>query len=315
MSTSSWHEQATVFECGGDRLIGIVTATARPIETGVVIIVGGPQYRAGSHRQFTLLARQLAEQGIASFRFDYRGMGDSEGEMRNFEAIDEDIRAAIETFMAHVASVKEVVLWGLCDAASAALYYGHTDARVSGMVLLNPWVHSEAGAARVRLKHYYLARLLSKSFWAKLISGKIRIGETIGDLKKSTRNASNENVGHTAPTDAPRHGGPGYIDRMLDDLKRFSGRVQVILSGNDLTAQEFIELTSNDKRWKPVCDGVNISRMFIPGANHTFSSSNWRRQVSEGTANWIKKKLIMGNRKTAINRPTIPTAGFARNNR
>jgi alpha/beta superfamily hydrolase len=49
----------------------------------VLVIVGGPQYRAGSHRQFTLLARSLAEQGFAVLRFDYRGMGDSTGAMRD----------------------------------------------------------------------------------------------------------------------------------------------------------------------------------------------------------------------------------------
>jgi len=299
MSTPNWHERPTVFECNGDRLIGIVTEPAHPIETGVVIIVGGPQYRAGSHRQFTLLARQLAEQGIASIRFDYRGMGDSEGAFRNFEAIDEDIRAAIETFMAHAPSIKQVVLWGLCDAASAALYYGHTDARVNGMVLLNPWVHTETGAARARLKHYYLSRLLSKAFWAKLISGKVRLGESIGDLKKSTQQAGGDNARCPAPVGDPRHGSPGYIERMRDGLKRFPGRVQIILSGNDLTAQEFIELTRNNKRWKSACADVKISQMLIAEANHTFSSSDWRRLVSEGTGKWINKEAAHNGKRNS----------------
>jgi uncharacterized protein len=290
MSTPSWHERPTVFECDGDRLIGIIAQPEQPIETGVVIIVGGPQYRAGSHRQFTLLARQLAEQGIASIRFDYRGMGDSEGVFRNFEAIDEDIRAAIETFMAHAPSIKQVVLWGLCDAASAALYYGHTDPRVKGLILLNPWVHTDAGAARARLKHYYLARLLNKAFWAKLISGKVRLAESIGDLGKSTRIAANNNVGHTAPTGDPRHGSPGYIDRMLDGLTKFPGKVQVILSGNDLTAQEFLQLTTTDKHWKKASADAGVRHVNLPDANHTFATCAWREMVAECTEHWIKGK-------------------------
>jgi len=31
-------------------------------------------------------------------RFDYRGMGDSEGEARTFESVQDDIRIAIDTF-------------------------------------------------------------------------------------------------------------------------------------------------------------------------------------------------------------------------
>lgn len=289
MSTQNWHERPTVFECDGDRLIGIMAQPVQPIETGVVIIVGGPQYRAGSHRQFTLLARQLAEQCIASIRFDYRGMGDSEGEMRNFEAIDADIKAAIDSFTTQTPGIKQIVLWGLCDAASAALYYGHSDPRVKGMILLNPWVHTEVGAARARLKYYYLARLLSKAFWAKLLSGKVRIGETIGDLSKSTQQACTDNAGCPASTGDLRHGSPGYIERMLDGMKLFQGNIQIILSGSDLTAQAFIELKQSDKNWKKTCSTSGIQYANIAGANHTFSSHAWRNEVGLATGVWIKE--------------------------
>jgi hypothetical protein len=46
----------------------------------VVIIVVGPQYRAGLHRQFVSLARTLSTAGFLVLRYDYRGMGDSDGE-------------------------------------------------------------------------------------------------------------------------------------------------------------------------------------------------------------------------------------------
>jgi len=66
----------------------------------VLIIVGGPQYRVGSHRQFVLLARHLAAQGIPVMRFDVRGMGDSKGKPRNFGQLDDDLRAATDCFFA-----------------------------------------------------------------------------------------------------------------------------------------------------------------------------------------------------------------------
>ncbi len=284
MSTQNWNERPAVFECDGDRLIGIITQPAQPIETGVVIIVGGPQYRAGSHRQFTLLARQLAEQGIASIRFDYRGMGDSEGDMRNFEAIDADIKAAIDSFTTQTPGIKQIVLWGLCDAASAALYYGHTDPRVKGMILLNPWVHTEAGAAHARLKHYYLARLLSKAFWTKLLSGKVCIGASLNDVAHSVRHASApENRVPTESVPDPRHGSPDYINRMLKGLELFKGKTQLILSGNDLTAQEFKAIVSADKGWKKAVSKRIVQSREIKSATHTFSSIVWRNEIERIT--------------------------------
>lgn len=288
----TYNEQTFVFECAGDRLIGIATRPERPIETGVIIIVGGPQYRAGSHRQFTLLARQLATQGIASFRFDYRGMGDSEGKMRNFEAIDADIRTAIDAFIVRSSGIKRVVLWGLCDAASAALYYGHTDLRVKSMVLLNPWVHTSAGAARARLKHYYLSRLLSKAFWTKLLSGKVRISASVNDLSTSVRSINPASTNAPDATTDPRHGSTGYIDRMLLGMKQFRGEFQFILSGQDLTAQEFISLTKSNKKWHEALSCCHSSMEILGEANHTFSSNNWRDQVGK----WVIRHVMQGSK-------------------
>jgi hypothetical protein len=89
-------ERALMFECGGETLVGVLAEPASPAMVGVLIIVGGPQYRAGSHRQFVLLSRQLAATGVAAMRFDYRGMGDSTGSPSSFDDVSEDIAAAID---------------------------------------------------------------------------------------------------------------------------------------------------------------------------------------------------------------------------
>src|ERR1700758_722935 len=90
----SYSETALTFLCGGERMLGILSRPDVPATRGVLIMVGGPQYRVGSHRQFLLLARHLAAHGVPALRFDYRGMGDSEGGMRTFEHVEDDLRAA-----------------------------------------------------------------------------------------------------------------------------------------------------------------------------------------------------------------------------
>ena len=119
-------ERAVSFRCADEHLIGVLALPDAAKPVGVVIVVGGPQYRAGSHRQFVLLARAFAAAGYPALRFDHRGAGDATGAMRAFTELDDDIAAAIDE-LCRACALERVVLFGLCDAASAALM--HCDAR------------------------------------------------------------------------------------------------------------------------------------------------------------------------------------------
>lgn len=276
-------EMPVIFECQGQQLLGVIHQCDNMTPTGVVVIVGGPQHRTGSHRQFVLLARHLAERQIASMRFDARGMGDSEGESRCFYEMDDDIRAAIDCFLATCPTLKQVVLWGLCDAASAALFYGYQDRRVKGLILLNPWVFTQQGAAKTYLKHYYLQRLASREFWKKILLFKFDYRNSVGSFLNFLRLA--RSVGQPAAKIADDLPLP---IRMRECLRRFAYPVLLILSGRDLTASEFKETVKADAEWRALLNGSLVSRQDFEAADHTFSSSLWRNQVAEWTSEWIK---------------------------
>lgn len=168
--------------CDGEIFSSTPAQPQPPGTRGVLVIVGGPQYRAGSHRQFTLLARSLAVQGIPVMRFDARGMGDGEGGQRTFEDLADDVRAATDCFMRAVPGLRDVVLWGLCDGAAAAVLHGGSDERIGGLVLLNPWARDEAGLAKAMLKHYYLRRLADPALWRKVFSGRFDVRASAASL-------------------------------------------------------------------------------------------------------------------------------------
>jgi exosortase A-associated hydrolase 1 len=287
MLTMPLNEQAVEFDCAGDELIGVLSASALPASLGVLIVVGGPQYRVGSHRQFTLLARQLAEHGVPTLRFDYRGMGDSEGEVRTFEDVGADIRCAIDRFFASVPGLRHVVLWGLCDGASAALFYAHQDARVRGLVMLNPWVRTEQGVARVHLRHYYVRRLFQASLWQKVARGEFNVRGAVAALGKFAFDAIGRGTSSGTIEESPASEAP-LPDRMEDGLRKFQGRVLLILSGNDLTAQEFKDVVTRSRRWRGLLADERITRKDLPEANHTFARREWRDQVARWTEAWVK---------------------------
>ena len=275
-------EEATQFTCNGDTLVGILALPAEAARTGVVIIVGGPQYRAGSHRQFVLLARALAAAGCAVLRFDARGMGDSSGTQRNFETISDDIAAAISHLQRRVPTVQNVVLWGLCDAAAAALLYCHdsVDARVSGLCLLNPWVRSEASLAKTQVKHYYPDRLKQKDFWRKLLIGKVALGAVSGFVQK-LRQA--RGTATAAAADQP------FQHRMAAAWHGFKGQLLLILSGDDYTAKEFLEYTQTDPTWQGYLAHPGLTRHDLPDVDHTFSGAAACKQVEDLTASWVTR--------------------------
>lgn len=280
----SFEEKPLLFDCEGQTLVGILTLPRSPkVADGVLIVVGGPQYRVGSHRQFVLLSRALGARGIPSMRFDYRGMGDSDGEARSFEALDQDIAAAIDCFVENAPKLRSIVLWGLCDAASAACFYAHRDRRVAGLVLLNPWVRTEAGAAEAYLKTYYLRRLFERSFWSKLLAGRWSPRRALADLIRMLglvfrrgKTASRENDG--MPADLP--------SRMAADLHRAALPLLLILSGRDYVANEFDNVVDKSSVWKAIVAGADVQR--IGSADHTFSRREWRDSVAASTAGWIE---------------------------
>jgi exosortase A-associated hydrolase 1 len=276
-----FEERALAFDCGGDTLVGIASVPGKPCTRGVLIVVGGPQYRVGSHRQFALLARHLAAQGIAAMRFDVRGMGDSEGDERDFEGIQDDIRAALDAFVAALPGMRDVVLWGLCDGASAAALYAPGDARVRGLVLLNPWVRTDDGVARTRLKHHYRDRLHDPEFWRKLARGQFdyvgSIKSMLGLVRAAFGAGSRQQDGATA----------SLPERMRQSLHAFGGQTLLVIGGADLTGREFCDVAGSTPAWKRLSSAPHVAWRRLEEADHTFSRRAWRDQVATWTAEWV----------------------------
>ncbi|CDH43541.1 hydrolase 1, exosortase A system-associated [Candidatus Contendibacter odensensis] len=289
-------ESPLIFECEGAHLLGVLHAGSASATCGMLIVVGGPQYRVGSHRQFVLLARDLAQAGIPVLRFDYRGMGDSEGEFAGFEQIDADIAVAVDAFFAQIPGLREVVIWGLCDAASAALFYAWRDPRITGLVLLNPWLRTEAGQARAYLRHYYLARLINPDLWRKIGRGEFSFATAlrsllalVGQVWRGERGGSQSVVETATAVQTSEPNQPPLPERMADGLRRFKGRALLILSGDDLTAAEFRDTVKASRRWRRLLAQPRVTIREYPAANHTFSCREWRDQVAAWTREWLRK--------------------------
>ena len=275
------HEDLALnFSCEGETLFGILSVPEHPLSRAILLIVGGPQYRVGSHRQFVQFARTLSTAGFPVLRFDYRGMGDSGGAQRHFESIDADICAAIDALQTACPQAQEIVLWGLCDAASAACMYAALDKRVKGLVLLNPWVRNTSSYARTLVKHYYGARLFDRTFWTKLMRGEVAL---VRALIESSRTFLRAAMSRSQPSSRA-----DFQTRMLEGLRAFSGPVLLLMSGRDLTAREFDGLIAENNAWRDILHGSRCLRSDLNDADHTFSSAVWKKQVEDQCIAWLQ---------------------------
>lgn len=278
-------ETPVVINCDGEELIGIVNFPENA-SLGVVFVAGGDQYRVGSHRIFVQLARALAEQGIASLRFDHRGVGDSpKPSGSSFEQLLPDIRAAIKTFSSKCPRVHRFCLAGLCDGASAILIAGHQIQGVGALVLLNPWVHNHDLEARVRLTTYYGSRLRSKNFWGKLFKGQLDLAASIGSLMNYMREFISARL--KKPAELSEQNEIYYVERMCSGAQNFVGPILIVLSGQDLVAQQFKHLASSEKDWKDVLGRDDVEIVGANSADHTFTEINEKAALERIVSNWL----------------------------
>ncbi|MBT9493823.1 MAG: hydrolase 1, exosortase A system-associated, partial [Paucibacter sp.] len=207
----------------------------------------------------------------------YRGMGDSGGALRDFLAVTPDIKSAIDALLATEMHLKRVVLWGLCDGASASLLYcdDTQDDRVCGCVLVNPWVRSSESLARTRVKHYYLQRLKQPEFWKKLFGGHLSIAALKG-FGSNLRLASKA----PAPSLASSR---SFQDRMTSACSNGKRKLQIFLSGNDYTAKEFIDFRQQAPAWRALIKAKHITHLEFNEADHTFSDANLKKLMIDAT--------------------------------
>lgn len=135
-------EEAIQFGPGG-RLAGVLTtpASGAPREC-VGLVNSGLMPRSGPYRVYTQLARRLAEQGVASFRFDLGGLGDSaagiSGRLR--DRTRHEIGAAVGVLTERFPDAA-LALGGICSGAEDSFRYAESDARVSRLIMIDPFDH------------------------------------------------------------------------------------------------------------------------------------------------------------------------------
>jgi pimeloyl-ACP methyl ester carboxylesterase len=148
----------------------------------VVILNTGIIHRVGHHRMYVSLSRVLARLGYTVFRFDLSGIGDSESRRKAlppWESVVADI-GEVADWIETTLGTRHMILMGLCSGADQAVFYGSSDPRVVGLVLMDPTIPP---TLRYHL-HHYGRRLLRLRSW---LGAALRLMRTLGSLANLLR--------------------------------------------------------------------------------------------------------------------------------
>lgn len=246
------------FDCHGERLFA--TLDDAPGKTGLLIVSGGNEIRIGAHRGMAWLAAQIAAAGFPVFRYDRRGIGDSEGVNGGFENGGPDLAAAIATFRA--SGVDRIVALGNCDAASLLTL---ENSGLDGLILSNPWVIETADdlPAPSAIRARYAERLRDAAQWRRLASGgvdMVKLGRGMARLMR-------------------RGGRPSSLaTRMANGLDRFDGPITILFAERDNSAVAFVDAWRGDA-FSRVRARTAVQR--LASASHSFASAEdqlWLRE-------------------------------------
>ena len=76
---------------------------------------------------------------------------------------------------------------------------------------------------------------------------------------------------------------------MQKGLESFGHPVLVILSGEDLTADEFSNLLHSSRSWRSLASRPSFKVHTIAEADHTFSRKSWSQNVTRLTKDWVQE--------------------------
>jgi len=238
------------FACEGVTLVGSLDEASG--STGLLIVSGGSEIRSGAHGGMASLAHRIAARGIPVFRYDRRGVGDSDGDDRGFAESLPDMAAALAAFRSHCPELDSIVAFGNCDAATALALH-HRVLGIDALILANPWVVEPSGdmPPPAAIRRRYRDKLLSVAGWRQLLS----LNVDVAKIFKGLRRASVAGVTELA-------------HRMAKALVTSQAPLTVVLAEGDATAIAF------EDAWKtPLFDRprghAHVFR--IPSRSHSFA--------------------------------------------
>jgi pimeloyl-ACP methyl ester carboxylesterase len=278
----------------------------------VVLLSPGVKMRVGPGRLYVPLTEALTALGHPVLRFDFFGLGDSEGELS--ETLLADIYNHIEVgryvddTLAALAWLRSqghsrFLLGGLCGGAITALLAARRDAAVIGLISLGMTVTLASNAATPGKylttkqldgkRHQYFRNLLTLSSLWRFITFRSDYSTIWHSMKRLVvKPAPKPAAAITGVAELPPeqrgNANPLFPPAYFEFLQR-GGKVLMLFSEKDRLWSEYEEKFEVPfaERLKPLAG--NIEKHVIANANHVMALAEWQREMVAFTRGWLTR--------------------------
>lgn len=276
--------------------------------TAIVLLSPGVKMRVAPHRLYNIMAEHFAKQGFPVFRFDFWGLGDSEGDCPEEFLADlyghiqvgryvKDTKSAMD-WLAAEKGIKRFIVGGLCGGAITGLLAGAEDHRCVGLLSIGIPVSLDSSNVdqtlymtlnqRIEIRKSYIGKLLRPQAWLRLLTLKSDFGliwRTVfyggtprqnPGKKGKNGEAKNSNIN---PVFAPK----------FFELVNRGCPVLLVFSGADRLLHEYEEkfAAQNTQRLEALKDVLTLN--IVPNANHILSREDWKHQMLNFASSWLSR--------------------------
>jgi pimeloyl-ACP methyl ester carboxylesterase len=281
---------------------------SRPV---IVLLSPGVKMRVGPGRLYVPLTDMLCDEGFSVLRFDFYGLGDSEGELaekllpdvyNHIEVgryVDDTLAAMHWLRTAH--GVKRFVLGGLCGGAITALLAAERDPSVEGLLSLGMTVTLASNAATpgkymtaVQLEgrfKQYIRKLLSPTAWFRLLTFRSDYSVIWHSVMRKFIKKSPPKAAPTAtepPAEQRGNANPMFPPAYFKFLGR-GGKAFMLFSGKDRLQSEYEEKFAQPFAARLAPFESQIDKHIVADANHVLALHEWQREMVDASRAWTRK--------------------------
>ena len=291
-------------------------------DVAVVLLCPGIKSRVAPHRLYVKWASHLAGQGYPVLRFDFHGLGDSEGTIDQPVVLDlygsvqrgrfvDDTLSAMD-FLEREGIAFRAILGGLCGAAITAVLAAHKDPRAVGILALalpvmlqgsNVDYTSNVTTGELHtLRSLYLRKLVDPKSWSRFLSlqtdYRLLAKSFIARFKRKRRAASAPSspvvaavprpVAPAPDPDAGTNANP-LFPPAFEALLRRGCQVTAFFGESDRLYWEFEEKYADRHRAVLERFADRFSLEVLPGANHLVTFPEWQADLFTRTDAWLQR--------------------------
>lgn len=282
------------------------SANART-DLGVLLLSPGVKMRLGPQCLYRRMTDAFVRAGFTVFRFDFYGIGDSEGEISETALVDfynhievgryvADTLDALDWMQRHT-GVAKVIASGLCGGAVTGLLAGEHDPRIAGLLGLGitPILASRAADASAymtvselnTMRKGYFKNLASLTSWVRLLTLQSDYRTLWRSLiKPIMRKVKTPALSPAASPAEPDNANPRFppaFFRMLESQRS----ILLVFSGADRLYAEFQEKFVARYRERLTSFAGRYALHVVPNANHVLSSREWEQEMLDVSTRWL----------------------------